>query len=462
MKLPAKPLSLRSALRRIAIGGSLAMVYTTGISSPATTEFFRAIGADEWHFGLISGIPLVLLAMQYVGAAFVNRVSRRAPTFFFCLIACRLVYLPIAFVPWTRLGISTAATMTVILLLLSFSAAVHNYAVPFWFSWMADLVPRPILNRYWGRRQWAMNITWSFSYLAVTAYLYYTRQPITVVYRTLVVVAVLAGLADIALFFRISEPPNLTDPDLAFWTALREPFRAPAFRSFVRYSCAWSFSAMFAASFMMLYVLKVLGLAPWKTALIWCLQGIGVGAVAAGWGRIADRHGHRPILNICVTLKSLIVLVFILLTPSNVVWLLPLALLPDGMLNSGTMVASNGYMLSYAPQRNRSMFIASITGLAGLAGGLGAVAGGALLKSLGPGVWRWMGRDWNAYHAVFAVSMILRWLCIPLARRIREPDATRSLHVLNDVLGELPHRFLRFPVGLYRRFVPGMEDRPQN
>lgn len=148
MNAARHPLPLRSSLRPIAISGSLAIVYTTGINSPATTEYSRGLDADDWHFGWINGVPMVLLAPPFIGAFFVNRVRRRAPTFYGCLIGCQLVYLPIAFLPSDRLGFSTGAVMIGILALLALSAALHNCAVPFWFSWMADLVPRPILNRF--------------------------------------------------------------------------------------------------------------------------------------------------------------------------------------------------------------------------------------------------------------------------------------------------------------------------
>ena len=184
------PLSLRSALRRIAMGGSLAMVYAVGVGSPATTEYFRALGADEWHFGLISGLPMIMLFAQFFGAARVNRARRRRFTFFFCLIACRLLYLPIAFIPWGRLGWTPAATMSCIIGMLSLSALLHNFAIPFWFSWMADLIPRPILNRFWGQRQRAMHLSWTISFLLVTLYLYFSQQPIAWIFRVLVGVAV--------------------------------------------------------------------------------------------------------------------------------------------------------------------------------------------------------------------------------------------------------------------------------
>ncbi len=431
------------------------MVFATGIGSPATTQFFLAIGAQEWHFGLIGGIPLAMLGVQFLGAFFVNRRRRRKPTFLVSLILSRLFYLPIALLPALGGGWSATSRMALALGLLAASAALANYAGPFSYSWMADLIPRPVLNRFWGRRQRAMHITWAVASVAVTAYLYYSRQSAIGLFQTLVALAVAAGVADILLFLRIREPTNLLDRSISFGQALRQPLADPGYRPFIFYSCAWGFATMLAASFMQLYVLKALGLAAWKTALVWCLGGIGVAIASPLWGRLADRHGHRPIINICVPLKIGVVIVFIALTPQNVVWLLPTTFLLDGLLNAGTMVASNGYMLTHAPQRNRSMFIAVITGLSGIAGGLGATAGGALLRALGPERGVWAPGRWNAYQAVFALSLLMRLACIPLARAIREDRAARSRRVLNEFVGDFLMRFLRFPVGLYRRFVPG-------
>ncbi|MDZ4200510.1 MAG: MFS transporter [Kiritimatiellia bacterium] len=445
---------LRSSLRRIVIGGTLAMVFATGTGSPATTQFFRALGADEFHFGMIGGLPLILLSFQFLGAAFVNRAAHRKPTFLFCLIACRLLYLPLAFLPALMPDASPAGRMAVVLALLGMSAALHNFAIPFWFSWVADLVPGRVLNRFWGGRQFWMHLSWTASFLAVTAYLLGFPHPVTVAFPVLVCVAVAAGIVDILLFIRVREPPNVQMPDLSPASAFLEPLRHVEYRGFLSYSCAWSFSTMFAAAFMQLYVLKEIGLETWKTTLIWCLAGVGIALAAPIWGRLADRHGQRPVINVSMAAKSMIVVVFILLTPENVLWLLPICFLIDGALNSGSMVAQNGYMLSIAPRENRSMFIAAILGLSGIAGGIAAMLAGALLRGIGPGRVEWMGRSWNAYHVVFALSFLFRLLCIPLARRIREPGSSHPSHVLNDVIAETPLRFLRFPVGLYRRINP--------
>lgn len=454
--------TLRRSLRRVVLGGALAMVYSVGIGSPATTEFYRALGATEFHFGLITGIPLLLLSLQFAGAAFVNGAARRKPTFVFCLIACRLLYLPIAFLPGLAPGLSVQGRVAVVLALLAASTALHNFAIPFWFSWMADLVPRRALNRFWGVRQFWMHVTWTAAFLALTFFLYRTEWPVTATFPVLTLLAVAAGIADILLFLRVREPLNLVQPGLRVFDALRAPLRHPDFRTFVAFSCWFSLATMFTAPFLQLFILKELGVAPWKTGLIWCGAGVGVMLSSAGWGRLADRHGQRPVINLSVSGKSMIMIVYLLLTPENVVWLLPAAFAIDGVFNSGNMVAFNGYMLSIAPQANRSMFIASITGLSGIVGGLSAMVAGALFKAIGPGSIPFAGRTWTAYHAVFAFSLLLRWVCVRFARRIREPGSAQAASVLQDVFGEPSGRILRFPSALYRRLLPPADRTPES
>jgi len=434
------------------IGGCLAMIYTVGTGSAATTEFFRAIGANEFHFGLITGLPLVMLLMQFVGAAALNHARRRKTVFISCLVVCRLLYLGVAFLPFALRHSTPSLVLPLVITLLAVSAATHNFAVPFWFSWMADLIPKRVMNRVWGWRQMAMHITWTVAFLLVTLYLYLFDQPVTMVFPILIGIAVAAGITDVLLFIGVTEPPNLITRDTRVWQDLLAPLQHPLYRRFVVFSCAWSFSTMLAASFMVLYMLKVLELSLWKTCLIMCVQGVGMAAASGMWGRLTDRYGHRPVLRTCVALKPMIVVVFLLLTPANVVWLLPPAFLFDGMLNAGNALATNGYMLSISPRRNRSMFIAAITGLSGICGGISAMLGGAFLAGLRDWQPVFLGREWNSFQGVFAASLLLRLACQPLVRRIQEPGARHSRQMLGAMLDEWPMWIMRFPVGLYRRY----------
>jgi len=178
---------------------------------------------------------------------------------------------------------------------------------------------------------------------------------------------------------------------------------------------------------------------------------VGVALMSSYWGELADRHGHRPILAVCMGLKSLIVLAFLVSAPKTALWILPAALLFDSIWESGLMIASNGYMLKIAPRENRSMFIAAITGLAGICGGLGAMAGGGFLQATAGLQLDTLGRVWTNYHFLFLINILMRLGCIALAYRVHEPKAAAPDHLLYLLRGRWPMRFLLFPVGMYRR-----------
>ena len=149
--------------------------------------------------------------------------------------------------------------------------------------------------------------------------------------------------------------------------------------------------------------------------------------------------------------KPMIVLVFLLVTREAALWVLPLAMFFDGMANAGLMVASNGYMMKIAPKQNRSMFMAAIVGLSGICGGVGSVVAGSYLTFHAGAAFHVFGRTWSNYHVLFLLAFFLRIGCAGIIHWVREPKSSRTAHVLNDICGVWPLRFLRFPIGLYRR-----------
>ncbi len=427
------------------------MVYSTGVDGPVQTEFFRQLGATEFFFGLLGGIPMALLSLQFVGAAITNVLQQRKHLFIFNLIFGRLLYLPIVFTPILFPSLGQNAMLYILLGFLTLSSALMNTAAPSWYSWMADVIPRRILGTYWGQRQRYMQFTWTFSFLLVAALIYLFKMPVTMAYAILVVVAVTAGVADIALFSWVDEPPNTQSRHIPIWGMLKAPFIHSDFRSFVLYSCAWSASSMIAAAFTQLYFLKIMGLNIWQTTLVWSVVGIGSGIAAKWWGKVIRQSGQRPVLIICTIFKPIIILVFIFVTPDLALWVLPPALFIDSFWQAGIFVASECYIMKIAPKQNRSMFVASFTGLSGICGGLAAIGGGTFLSLFTNFHFSALGRVWGNFHLLFILAFVMRAGCLFLALRVREPKSTSSVQVMGDILSIWPLRYLRGPVSFNRR-----------
>jgi MFS family permease len=448
-------------LTLVTVGGCLAMVFMSLVASSITTEFFRELGATELQFGLLGGLPMIMLSLQFLGAYLyvTGRIRRRKPIFMFMLIACRLLFVPMALLPLLMPQVPGWYWIVPFIALSAASSAMNNLVTPLWLSWMGDLVPRPLINRYWAERQRYMQLVWTAAFLAVTLFILHSSHwPVRSSFALLAMLGVAAGIADILLFIRVPEPETHTGESEGIFRTLVAPLRDAHYRGVVLFNCFFVFSTMFAAAFWQIYLLKILRVELWKTNLMWCVMGIGVALIARTWGRLADRHGQRPVLVLSVALKPWIALAFLLATPANAFWFLSIVFFFDSMANSGHIIANNGFMMKVAPRNNRAMFAAATQALSGIAGGLGAILSGYALQLTDNFHLDWAGRDWNHYHLIFFISFWLRMLCIPMALRIREPDSGSSALVLSQLLEGWPMRYLLVPIDFCRKLLPGSRE----
>ena len=466
MTLLEKSGRLRDSLRLVTIAGCLAMVFMAAIGSPMATDYFQKLGFTEVEFGIMGGIPMIMVGMQFLGALWSNQLRSRRAVFMALNIVGRSLWLAVVLVPLLPLTLGWRATLIVSLMALS--SLLQNLSPPIWFAWMGDLIPRPIISRYWGKRMRWMYVVWLVTYGPLVLFGFrYEAWGFTLsqAFSLIVVLGVIAGIADIVLFLWVWEPEPVVVRSRPVLETILEPLHQHQFRSYMVWNCAYSASVMLGAAFMLLYVLKVLQLPLWQVMIVWWVPGIGSAVTSTLWGRLIDRHGSRPILVLCTALKPLAPLVFFVITRETAFWGLSLFFIADSALNMGAQLATNGFMMRMAPRENRGMFVAAIASLPGIAGGLAAIAGGYLLR-----LWEGhnidlLGRVWDNYQYLFLLSTVLRVMCIPLALRIKEPASAGSREVLAAIIEDWPSRLVRFPTYVFRRIAgwtitPGSARRP--
>ncbi len=123
-------------------------------------------------------------------------------------------------------------------------------------------------------------------------------------------------------------------------------------------------------------------------------------------GHLSDRHGRRPVL-----LLSLLgtVISFAVLAAANVLWLLFVARIIDG-LSGGNISTARAYISDVTEEKDR----ARAYGLIGAAFGLGFIFGPALGGLLGRfGYWA----PATAAAALAATALALTWVALPESRR---------------------------------------------
>jgi len=454
---------LTTSLRLVTIAGCLVMVFLASVGSPMATDYFQKQGFTEVEFGIMGGIPMIMIGMQFLGALWNNRLRSRRATFMALNITGRVLWLAVILVPLLPLSVTWRTTL--IILLLALSSLLQNIAPPIWFSWMGDLIPRRMISRYWGGRMRWMYLVWMVTYgpLVLFGFRYAAWGfSLAQAFSLIVVLGVIAGIVDIVLFLWVWEPKPVVARVRPVLETIIEPLRHGQFRSYMVWNCAYSASVMLGAAFMLLYVLKVLELPLWQVMIIWWVPGIGNAGTATWWGRLIDRHGSRPILVLCTVLKPLAPLVFFVITRETAFWALSIFFVIDSALNMGAQLSTNSFMLRMAPRENRGMFVAAMASLPGIAGGLAAIAGGYLLRLWEGHNIEVLGRVYDNYQYLFLFSTILRVLCIPLALRIKEPASTEPIGVLAAILEDWPSRLVSLPTYLFRCLTRAMPATQEN
>jgi hypothetical protein len=420
-----RTLSFSTAKHVIVAAACLGMAFTQLTQSPATTQFAISLGGGPLHVGILTALPFALLLMQLVAAACMRAQRRRKYVWVATSVAQRLVYLPIAVGPWLWPEVPDAVWLWSLICAAAASQALLHFGTPLWLSWMGDYLPPDGLNAFWGSRhrwtQWTAAITLG----AVAFVCLFQRAAVRQAFCAMLLCGVVLGVAESLLFLWVAEPSSATGCGRAWWQAAVAPFRDRDFRSFIGFSCFWQIATMTGAPFISVYLLEYVGMDLFHVLLLWMLSWVGGSLCSGTFGRLVDRHGQRPLLNICTAFKSVLMVALLAVPrePQAAFRLLLPVFMFDAMLNSGIAIANNGFLLLRSPREDRAMFIAAGTAVAGMIGGLTSVVSGWLL-SLAPG-WHvvWQGRMVVPYHLAFAVSLLLRLMAAVLSLRIQEAGA---------------------------------------
>ncbi len=432
------------------------MAYTQLTTSAASIEFVRELGGSGLHIGIFGALPTGMLFLQFLSAVVANRLTYRRRLWFWLTLLQRLIVLPVAAGPWLFPEVSDVVWVWAFLLGTATNQGLIHFTTPLWMSWMGDYLPHVGLSRYWGIRQLWMQWTAAGSMLISVWVLMGTDLSIRVALPLLAGLGAVVGVIDICLFARVDEPPVTPHPSPSVWELLRGPFRHREFRSFIRFTSFWHFAAMLGAPFISLYLLEIVGLSIGQVMLLWTCSWVG-GALVSRWmGHLAETYGNRPVLIACTWLKSAN-MIGLLLTPADpmiaMAILIPVFML-DSVLNAGIAIANNGFLLKNSPSANRTMYIAAGTAVAGLIGGVTAVAAGGALSVL-----QTRSSDpATAFYILFVASLCMRLVSALLVLGVREPATETPLPTLTSLIGVSSSRILRFPVGLYQSWTSEQDD----
>lgn len=454
--------SLPAARRAIVIAGCLAAAYTQLTTSPSTVAFAQSLGANEFHAGILGALPTLMLFGQFLSAVLVNHLTYRRWVWFASAMTHRLLLIPVAIGPWLYPEVSNSFWIWALIGATAVNQGLLHFSSPLWLSWMGDYLPHEGLSRFWGVRQNWMQWSAAASLAGAAMLLSFGHLSPLGDFTMQILLGSVLGISDLMLFFRVEEPPVVRSKSPRLLDVFAEPFRRKDFRRYIQFSCFWHFAAMAGAPFISLFLMRDIGMSLFQVLMLWSASWVGGALCSHHLGHWADRFGARPVLILCISGKSInmIALLFVPAEPNLAFAILVPVFMLDQMLNSGILIANNGFMIKNSPSENRTMYIAACQAIAGFVGGVTSIVGGLLLARMTNMQWTFLGATWGHFHVMFAVSIVLRWASAVWVHRLSEPNAQPAMQIVDELLSGPIGRFFTSPASAFLSFFEERDDQP--
>ena len=466
---------LARAIRRNIVAGALGCMYGMIVLNFYQAGFARKLGLSDVEFGYMSAIPLLVFPCRLLGSYIVEHLGRRKNWFTVTVISSRLVFVPVLLLPFVLTSPSLFRSHLFLVLLLS-ANALGVMGEPAWFSWMGDLIPGHMRARFWSRRSVYVTIS------AIIPVVFLSMMKDTMAdgtleseYHGFALVfgcAVLAGVADIIIHYRIPEPPMAKHekaPNPLKLLAL--PAKDPRFRPYLVFTGVWTFSVTILGQFGNRYMLEVYGAHAFtldlgvfsvtigEFTLVALMTMLHISAAIAGysiWGLLADRYGSKPVLQLCTLLVAFLPLPWIFVRPhqSLMANLIPslVIFLFGGLTWTGVEVSTTSIVYGLSPRQSRSMYIAMSLTVAGLCGALAPTLSGYFMKYMA-------GKEFlalNGYQCLCVLTALGRLYSRTLLYRVEAGETRISASWLFRRIIEA-NPFTVFP-SVYALASPATED----
>jgi len=358
------PQELPSIMRKHIYTGMMGSVYFTLTSGIFFVYFGTAIGMSRFQWGVMGGVSSFVLAFQLVAASLTQRLGRRKVLWFWFAVACRGIrFLGILFSLWL------------------------------WQAGYMDATPP--------ERK-------TFSAMVVFT------------------VAALIGFLDLSIHGTIPEPPMVMSGRQRFVDHLLVPIRDRAFRPWLTFNAFWTFGMTLGGSLAILYFVEDLGIKKHFLGGMMVLTALPImGGIltASRSGRLVDQIGPKRVLYWGHLFWAFLPVFWLVASPNTALLLLGLAGILGGTASTAAITAAIKLVTRLPRPSDRAMYVAVSSCVGSLAGGLGILTAGTVLRVLGDWQTTFLGCTFAAFHVLFVASLCLRLgSALLLIRRLREPE----------------------------------------
>lgn len=362
------------------------------------------LGAGDFAFGVLNGIPQAAALLQIPFSLLVNRTHKRKRMMMTVGVFSRALWLLFGFIPLIIPQNPEGLRLWTLIFLLGISSCCGASINVCWFPWFSDLAPARIRGRWLSLRDMlvaACNLGFGF----LVAYLLDTLDP-SIRYVLIFLLGGTLGIMDMLCFGFCEERYSVPPKRLHLKAVLSETLRNRPFMRLTVMWTAWCFTANLGGAYLGRYSTNEMGLS-FMQIMIFSTMAASIATILAmpSWGRALDRYRRRNVMLVACLGAALADTFYLMSTPGNI-WPVLLRNFLGALFWSGANLTTNCMQLTCSPDETRPSYIAifsCITALVGTA--LGMITGGALLELVDGAPW--LG-GYDRYKALILFAVVLR------------------------------------------------------
>ena len=384
-KEQVSPEELEQGLRAVVYDGVCTQSMVVLTSGTFLVAFALALGASNFHIGLLAAIPFFAQILQIPAVFLVEKVrARRGLNLIFSGFS-RLFLLPIVAIPLIFAKDSSGG-LYLLIIAFALSAGLGAIGGTSWNSWMRDLIPQCILGRFFSKRMMVSTAAGLVLTIVagVLANSWSTRVPGSQlwVYSVLFLVGTGIGLFGLNYLWRTPEPDmgkKVESPSLK--SLLSQPLRDANFRRLLKFSVSWNFAINLAIPFFTVYLLRRLGYSLTFVVILSVLSQVANILSLRVWGKLSDRFSNKSILLVSGPLLLLSILAWpFTMMPDKYFLTLPLVVIINilsGLSLAGVTLGTTNIALKLSPRGCATSYLATSGFLNSLSAGVASLIGGA-------------------------------------------------------------------------------------
>jgi MFS-type transporter involved in bile tolerance (Atg22 family) len=397
---------------------SVPMLNLTLPNFPFVVAFaVKALGWQASSVGWMAALPHVCNCLQPLLLA---GLARYFSTFQLLVLTFSLGALPwglAAALPSLTNGRN--AMFIGMLLLGTFASSVSSVT---WSSAISEIVPERISGRYFARRNLIFG-GWTLIAVMTAGQIVEWKGDSLLAFASVFCIAGMSRMMGLFFLTRMKFPPAVTErrsrgiAPVDLMSVLRN-------RNYL-WLCAfvglWGLLLNSAMPFYTVFLVDKLNLGIGTVVKLTTVASLGGLVALKSWGRLADRFGNRPVLQVLVFIWAVTAMAMWGLTRPGWIWHLYIGYFIVGAMTAGFQLTQFNLMLRLAPAALRPAYVAVFLAGTSLLTAFGPVLGGELLKLMPAQIGELFGKPVYSFHFLFVMAGFGCMLVTSLIQRVHEP-----------------------------------------